>query len=86
MPYSTHNFDASYMHICNTAPALNYTVSKKTSDMLSAITCHILTNFQIKNFFTARKPMKFATEIFSMSHHTLHMLLHYLEKLKVQIC
>ena len=37
---------------------------------------------QFLNYFIARKLMKFATQMFNISHHTLLMLLHYLGKFK----
>ena len=45
--------------------------------------CQILTDFQ--NFCSAEKRMKFATKTHNITHLTLQMLLHYLEKLKIQI-
>ena len=38
-----------------------------------------------QNFFTAEKPMKFATNPCVITHITLGMLLHYLGKLIIQI-
>jgi len=39
-----------------------------------------------ENFYTVRKLTKLAAKIFSISRHTLNMLLHYIGKLEVYIC
>ena len=66
-----------YAHIQNYI----YTVSQKKFPPLNSLQlCQILTDFQ--NFCTARKRMKFATKPCDITHLTLGMLLHYLEKLK----
>jgi len=47
------------------------------------VDCNSVKSLLIFIFFIARKRMKFATKTYSVFHHTLIMLLHYLDKSKV---
>ena len=61
-----------------------YTVSQKKFPTLNYLQlCQILTDFQ--TFCTAGKRTKYATKLVLHTHRSLGTLLHYLEKLKIQI-
>ena len=66
-----------------TCALLNYSVSKKFPPLNSLQLCQIATDFQ--NFCTAGKRIKFAIKLHDITHLTLGVLLHYLEKVKIKI-
>jgi len=61
----------------------SYTVSQKVPIFKLSVTTSNLN--RVSKFCTGRQRIKFATKSFDITHLTLGMLLHYLEKLKIPI-
>ena len=76
-------FDIDGLHMWHMARAYSiYTLClKKVPTFKLSATLSYLNQF-LKLFLLLRKLMKFATQMFNISHHTLLMLLHYLGKFK----